>query len=160
MRKLILLGEKMFDSSLNSLVFFFGIFWATILSTVPDYRLFVVGKSRLRWVIGITVLNLFPLLLLLTLSVMFSIIPDQVGVVKPICAAIASLSVFSTFYFLRAILAAHLRRLKYSKKEMKYLSENFGLTDRRKVWSSARIGFQYLFGWPILASLIGVFFSS
>ncbi len=35
---------------------------------------------------------------------MFSIIPDRVGVVKPICTAIASLSVFSTFYFLRAIL--------------------------------------------------------
>lgn len=150
----------MFDPGLNSLVFFFGIFWATILSTVPDYRLFVVGKSRWRWVIGIMILNLFPLVLLLALSLMFSLVPDKVGVVKPICAAIASLSVFSTFYFLRATLAAHLRCLKYSKREMKHLSENLGLTAKRKVWGSARIGLQYLFGWPILASLIVVFFVS
>jgi hypothetical protein len=150
----------MFDPNLNSLVFFFGIFWATILSTVPDYQLFVVGKSHCRWVIGITVLNLFPLVLLLGLSLMFSVIPEQAGIVKPICAAIASLSVFSTFYFLRAILAAYLKRLKYSKKEMEHLSEKFGLTAKKKVWSSARIGLQYLFGWPFLASFIGVFFGS
>ena len=147
----------MFESSLGALVFFFGIFWATILSTVPDYKLFVVGKPRRRWVIGIMLLNLFPLLLLFLLSLMFSIIPDQVGIVTPICAAIASLSVFSTFYFLRATLAAFLTRLKYSKREMKHLTENLGLTSKRKVWGSARIGLQYLFGWPIFALVIAVF---
>ena len=146
----------MFESYSTALTFFFGIFWATILSKVPDeYKLFLVDKGFKSWFIGILFLNIYPLILLFILFKTSSIIPKNDKTIMTLCAAIASLSVFSALFFLRAMIRGCFDMMKYNSTEQRSLSEKFGLKKEKDEWSSVVIGLLYLFGWPLVAILAG-----
>jgi len=83
-----------------ALIFFYGVFWATIVSAVGRYSPFNTAaffsqeKRRhafFRFLMSFTILNILPITWLLLLCL---IIPDTSGVRPVIAAAVASLSVF------------------------------------------------------------------
>jgi len=104
----------MFETSETALIFFFGIFWATVLSTVPNYELFAISslirpetrsKAITRWLVGVLVLNVFPPGLLFAIT-QTNILPDQAGPKAVCCSALASLSVVSLFFVLQGLLVS------------------------------------------------------
>ena len=110
-----------------AIVFFFAIFWGAVISSMRTFKVFHIWTFKrpghgwrvvLRLVVGIIVLNLFPLFLcyFIYLEPWFKIVSEQSPMMF-ICAGISSLSVFSIVFLLPGIMQLGFGEFLYPKKD-------------------------------------------
>lgn len=113
------------DDRTTAIIFFYGLFWATALSSVDGFRAFDTyacfhGKERwkavLRCLASFIIVDILPAFgLWVTYRSPWIVPKDSVGGIAVVCAGIASLSVFATPRLLHAVIATrHTRDLFYN----------------------------------------------
>jgi len=100
------------ESGSASLVFFLGLFWASVITSANRYRPFETADfwsathrsyALKRFGLSFVILNLFPIVWLWLLYQV--VVPQKPGFIPVLSAALASLSVFGIHRILHALLA-------------------------------------------------------
>ena len=153
------------DSGQQALIFFYGVFWATVVAATSPYRGFatalaLAGKdplerrnARRRLLVAVLLLNGLPAVLLYYLYECV-VAPSQGGRAV-LAAAVASLSVFGIHRIFHAVVCSkETCSWFYTDTEL----TRFGLKDEEKSgspwWAHLVPGLIYLFGAPVLAKVI------
>lgn len=131
------------ESGRAALLFFFGLFWATVLPSVAAFRPFDTAgwfraqeraKPFARWWVSFLIVDLLPAIGLYALYTSYRVIPaDRAGDIAVLCAAIAALAVFAVPRLLHATIATRTtRRAFYSEAEWsRFLEGPKGKDDQR-----------------------------
>lgn len=154
------------DNGQQALLFFYGVFWATVISSTSPYRAFATTlairgnkKAILRLVFATVLLNILPVLLIHELYKCKEIVPADSSATAIMAAAFASLSVFGINRVFHALVCSK-ETWKYFYTEVEI--KKYDLDNEEKSmspWSAHLIpGIAYLLGMPGLAWLITSFF--
>jgi len=157
------------ESGRAALLLFFGLFWATVLSSVDDFRPFDTAgwfraqecaKSFARWWVSFLIVDLLPAIGLYGLYKSHRVIPaDSAGDIGILCAAIASLAVFAVPRLLHAFIATRTtRRAFYSDDEWSQFLQGPKGTDDQRFHVHFLPGLFYIVFFLGLASAIGWWF--
>ena len=106
---------KILETRGAAIVFFYGLVWATVLSSADEFRAFDTyawfhGKERVkavrRWFVAAVIVDLVPALGLVFLYWSTWVVPaNTTGPVSVACAGVASLGVFAVPRLLHAVIA-------------------------------------------------------
>ena len=142
----------------DAFILFYGIFWATALTTIGRYRLFdthlffsqnMRRYAFFRFIVGFIVMDVAPIFWFCILYNL--IVPETSGVLPIMSAAFASLSVFAFHRILHAIIATERFHSKfYAKKEWEAVINQWG----RSVPNTFAVHFYPGIGFLIIFSLI------
>jgi len=153
------------DTGQQALIFFYGVFWATVVAATSPYRAFATAlalaakdpaerrNARRRLLLGFLLLNLLPAGLLLVLYQDVAAPASNARAV--VSAAVASLSVFGIHrVFHAAVCSKETWRAFYTDEELR----RYDLKDEEKSgspwWAHFVPGIGYLVVIPLLAKLI------
>lgn len=147
----------------DALVFFYGIFWATILTIIGRYRLFdthlLFSQNQRRYaisrfIVAFIVINVAPIL---WFWVLYSwIVPEALGVLPTMSAAFASLSIFGFHRILHAIVASENFYSKfYSDKEWQAVMTQWGREGPNTFMPHFLPGICFLIVFPLIAYAVG-----
>ncbi|MCK9274586.1 MAG: hypothetical protein M0P57_05800 [Syntrophales bacterium] len=153
------------ESGSVSLIFFFGLFWASVIASVNRYRPFATADfwsdeyrpaAVKRFGISFVLLNLFPVFWLWFLYRF--IVPQNSGVLPVLSAALASLSVLGLHRVLHALIA--------SDSTFRCFFQSDEHIDIAKQWQERGVnsflahfipGIAYLLGFAFFAWIMGKF---
>jgi len=159
------LGGRSLDTGQQALLFFYGVFWATVIAATSPYRAFATAlalsashrserrNAQKRLFVGFVLLNALPAFVLFILYK--CVVPAQSTPRAVVAAAVASLSVFGIHRVFHALVCSkETWHWFYTEGEL----ARYNLGDEEKSgspwWAHLLPGFGYLFGMPFLASLI------
>lgn len=145
-----------------ALVFFYGVFWSSVISQLGRYRLFETAdwfstryrrRAVLRFMIAFAVMNLGAVGLLWVLYSL--VVPNASGALPAMSAALASLSVFGLHRILHALIATKRTfRPFYSEEEYKEIAERWLAHEVNSFPAHFFPGLMYLIGFPGLALVV------
>ena len=153
------------ESGSASLLFFFGLFWASVIASVARYRPFETADfwsdehrphALKRFGISFVVLNLFPVFWLWLLYQI--VVPQERGVIPILSAALASLSVFGIHRVLHALIATDKTfRFFYSLEEYHELANRWHAHGTNSFIAHFLPGIAYLLVLAFLGWIVGGF---
>ena len=150
------------DTGKAALIFFFGLFWASALSGIAEFRPFDTAawfrpnglwRGVRRFVAGVFIADVLPLIGLWCLYTTDAIVPSDVtGPTTIFAAAVASLGVFAVPRLMHAVLAtAPLYKHFYFYADWQRVVDEAGASQRDSFWAHFLPGLGYLVGFPLAA---------
>ncbi|HYT04420.1 MAG TPA: hypothetical protein VEM13_06015 [Gemmatimonadales bacterium] len=153
------------DTGQQALVFFYGVFWATVIGATVPYRGFATAlalvasdldkrrKCRRRLLVAFVLLNVLPAALL---YVLYSyVVPNCASGRAIVAAGVASLSVFGVHRVFHAIVCSkETWPAFYTAAEIKEYHLDTEDKSGSTWWAHAVPGVAYLVGMPLIARVL------
>jgi hypothetical protein len=150
------------DDGKTALLFFYGLFWASALAAITEFRAFDTAafwrsdtshRALWRFLVGLLIANVLPLGGLWLLYSDNSVIPKGSGAGPVLGAALASLSVFCVPRFMHAFLATSLHSLFYSNNDWKEVVAEAKAKESDSFWAHFVPGVAYILVFIALAKV-------
>ena len=132
------------DDGKTALLFFYGLFWASALAAITEFRAFDTAafwrpdtshRAVWRLVVGVLIANVLPLGGLWFLYSGNSVIPKGSGAGPVLGAAVASLSVFCVPRLMHAFLATSFHSFFYSADDWEAVVEEAKAQKSDSFWA-------------------------
>jgi len=155
------------DNGQQALLFFYGVFWATVISSTSPYRAFATTlalsarnkdvrvKACKRLIVAFIILNVIPVVLLYILYKWQWIVPAQNTDAAIAAGAVASLSVFGINRVFHAFVCSRgTWNCFYTQQEISAYNLDNEEKSESPFWAHFIPGIFYLVGMPLIAALI------